>query len=91
MQNKNKWVVSKYDCNQGKWRASRDSQQVAVGSRLVADIKAAWYEKILFVGKGIAISLQVFTLWFARRSLGERIKNKTAKAFPFGYFMVCEK
>lgn len=43
MQNKNYWMPSKYEYNKGKWRASRNIQQVSIGSRLVSDITATWY------------------------------------------------
>ena len=43
MQNKAIWVASKYECHNNKWRASRDRQQVSIGSRLISDITANWY------------------------------------------------
>jgi SAM-dependent methyltransferase len=47
LKNKNNWKPNKYVPFRGKWRASRDPQQVAVGSRLVADITAEWYASLL--------------------------------------------
>lgn len=47
MKQKNNWTTRKYVADRGRWRASRDTSVVAVGSRLVADITAAWYAILL--------------------------------------------
>lgn len=47
MQHPERWKPSKYVLRGGRMRASRDPQQVGVGSRLVADITASLYEQHL--------------------------------------------
>ena len=47
MKNKENWKPSKYVWKKSKLIASRDKKQVGVGSRLMADIIAGYYEKYL--------------------------------------------
>lgn len=44
MQNAEKWRPTKFVLRNGRLRASRDSKQVGVGSRLAADLTAAFYD-----------------------------------------------
>lgn len=47
MKNKDKWQPSKYVYRNGKLIASRDTKEVGVGSRLIADLIAEIYDKNL--------------------------------------------
>lgn len=47
MKNKDKWQPSKYIYKKGKLVASRNSKEVCVGSRLVADLIASCYDRNL--------------------------------------------
>lgn len=47
MKNKNDWNPTKYVYNNGKLRASRDPKEVGIGSRLLADILAQFYQENL--------------------------------------------
>ena len=47
MKNKDKWLPSKYIKKHGRLTASRNSEEVLVGSRLIADITANLYDKNL--------------------------------------------
>jgi len=47
MKNKENWKPSKYVWRKNKLIASRDKTQVGVGSRLITDIVAGYYEKYL--------------------------------------------
>jgi SAM-dependent methyltransferase len=47
MRNKEKWKPSKYIYEKGKLRASRDSKEVGVSSRLIVDLVANFYDKYL--------------------------------------------
>lgn len=47
MKNSNSWLPSKFVLKNGKLKASIDPNEVAVASRLVADITAGYYDKYL--------------------------------------------
>ena len=47
MKNKNKWVPSKFIYRKGKLRAARNPAEVGVGSRLITDLVASFYETYL--------------------------------------------
>ena len=47
MQNQEKWKSSKYIYKKGKLIASRDPKEVAIGSRLIADLIADFYDSNL--------------------------------------------
>lgn len=44
MKNRDKWKPSKYVYKKGKLTGSRNVEEVAIGSRLIADITAAYYD-----------------------------------------------
>ena len=47
MRNKENWAPSKYILVKGRWRASRDPDQVNPGSRLMVDLIAGFYNEYL--------------------------------------------
>jgi SAM-dependent methyltransferase len=47
MKNRNKWQPSKYYYRKGKLKASRDRNEVGIGSRLITDLVAEYYDKYL--------------------------------------------
>jgi SAM-dependent methyltransferase len=47
MKNRDKWQPSKYIIKNGKLVASRDKKEVGVGSRLITDLIAGFYDKYL--------------------------------------------
>ena len=47
MKNCDKWLPSKYVRRNGKLIASRDDREVGVGSRLIADLIAEYYDRLL--------------------------------------------
>lgn len=47
MKDPNSWKPSKFVLARGRLRGSRDPQEVAIGSRLVTDLTARWYEAAL--------------------------------------------
>jgi SAM-dependent methyltransferase len=47
MNNSDQWVPTKAEFRRGRWRASRDSRNVAVGSRAIADWTIAAYENAI--------------------------------------------
>ena len=47
MQHPERWTPSKYVQRRGHWVASRDTRQVGIGSRLIANLVAARYELYL--------------------------------------------
>ena len=58
---------------------------------VMADILAKHIQFIPWVGEGLAIFIQYFTIFFVKTALGKKISKKTSQAFPFGYFLVAEK
>lgn len=58
MKNKNNWIPTKFELQHGQWRASRNPQQLAIGSRLVADLTAMWYAThLVMYAKGQLLDL----------------------------------
>jgi SAM-dependent methyltransferase len=47
MKNESQWFPTKYEIRSGKLRASRNSKYVSIGSRLMADLVAVFYEKYI--------------------------------------------
>ena len=60
-------------------------------SEILADIYAKHAKYIPLIGEALAIAIQYITGLFARTALGKRMSAKTARAFPFGYFLIAEK
>ncbi|OJY63379.1 MAG: hypothetical protein BGP12_10010 [Rhodospirillales bacterium 70-18] len=66
-------------------------KEVGGAPEILADITSKMLMGIPLVGAGAAAILQGLTLWFVRTGIGRRISRRTARGFPFGYFMVAEK
>lgn len=58
---------------------------------ILADIFAKHIQFIPFIRNGLAIVIQHTTGLFVKTALGKKISEKTAQAFPFGYFLIAEK
>jgi SAM-dependent methyltransferase len=58
---------------------------------IVTDIWAKNVLRIPFLGVPLAILAQWFTAFFIKTRLGAEVSKRTAKNFPFGYFLVVEK
>jgi len=44
MKNQTRWAATKFELHRGRWRGSRDSGELGVGSRLISDLVAAQYQ-----------------------------------------------
>lgn len=58
---------------------------------ILADIFAKHVQFIPFIGSGLAIAIQYITILFVKTNLGKKISERTAQAFPLGYFLIAEK
>ena len=58
---------------------------------ILADITAKNIQRIRWLGPLIAKFIQKTCSLFLQTSRGRRLSSKTAKTFPFGYFLVAEK
>jgi SAM-dependent methyltransferase len=72
MKNRNKWQPSKYVYKNGKLIASRDRHEVGIGSRLITDLVAGFYDKNLkqyAKGKLLDLGCGKVPLYIAYRDL----------------------
>lgn len=58
---------------------------------LMTDVLAKHLVHLPLVGKPLAAFVQWLTLRFVRTGLGRKLSAKTARQFPFGYFLVAQK
>lgn len=58
---------------------------------ILTDIAAKHLQFIPLIGEPLAVSKQFVTWKFNNTRLGRKVAERTAEAFPFGYFMVVEK
>jgi SAM-dependent methyltransferase len=58
---------------------------------ILADIFAKHIQFFPLIGKSLAIVIQYITELFVKTTLGKKLSEKTAQAFPLGYFLIAEK
>jgi SAM-dependent methyltransferase len=58
---------------------------------IVADLFAKHINLIPWIGNGLAIAIQYITMLFIKTAWGKKLSEKTAQAFPLGYFLIAEK
>ena len=66
-------------------------QSIGGTLEILADIFAKHLSLISLVGPFLAIFVQNSILFFLQTKTGQKVSKKTAKLYPFGYFMVAEK
>lgn len=76
MKNVESWKPSKYSLDKNKWRASRNPREVGYGSRLVADMVAQYYRKMIPMhagGKLLDLGCGKVPLFGAYRNLVDEV------------------
>lgn len=58
---------------------------------ILTDILAKHVKSVPLIGKPLAAGLQRLTMVFLRLGVGRKISQKTARNFPYGYFLVAGK